>query len=590
LGYFVSPTKSQLIPTTDMIHLGFGINSVTSSFYLPEKKRAKFRGLRERLLSSGMASLHDIQSFVGKCNSLRLIFPAASLFSRQCSGLIRALPEVGSVPLSTDALQEISFWRFVDAFTRPVSWRKERHVQLCLSSDASPFAWGSTVVSGSTKMVFRDYFTADLCLSRDMCLKESLALYSTLQSVIHLLWDRRVDILMDNRGLVDAWNGLRASSPDLISVLQGVFLLSLEVNASLKLVWVPSKENPADAPSRVLSAMDTSLHVALREKLWVAFGPFSFDLMSLGSNVFSVFAFASLPFFSEYPCLGSSGTNVFSQSPPAGRLYVYPPFTLIPSILRLFLEWGSVEVVIVVPVSRRLPPWWALLQKYSVSSLTLCKAGDVGVVCFPGKRGFSPNTAPLKFGLSAFLCKFPASPLSPSFLPSASVKVIVVSDSMLKCLRGFSWPHPFSVQLLCSGGQLLMDSACRMYDAISGSRPSVCIINSGINDLSSGKGLLSFSSALGMIRSAASKFCGEVKVVFSSMTQTRDAELNVVVAKANAQAKDTCDFLGWHFVNNDYVLQSDLRDNVHLSSSGALKIHRALSHSLQVVSGFERRV
>jgi hypothetical protein len=71
------------------------------------------------------------------------------------------------------------------------------------------------------------------------------------------------------------------------------------------------------------------------------------------------------------------------------------------------------------------------------------------------------------------------------------------------------------------------------------------------------------------------------------MIQTRDAELNVMVARANIRVKDACDFLGWHFLNNDYVLQSDLRDSVHLNPSGTLKIHRALSHSLRVVSGLK---
>jgi hypothetical protein len=112
-------------------------------------------------------------------------------------------------PLSDDILEEIGFWRFVDAFIRPMSWRKEQHAQLRLSSDASPFGWGSNVIFWGLKTSFHDYFSSELCISRDMCYKEALALYSTLQSVIHLLWDHRVDVLVDNRGLVDAWDGLR---------------------------------------------------------------------------------------------------------------------------------------------------------------------------------------------------------------------------------------------------------------------------------------------------------------------------------------------------------------------------------------------
>lgn len=47
--------------------------------------------------------------------------------------------------------------------------------------------------------------------------------------------------------------------------------------------------------------------------------------------------------------------------------------------------------------------------------------------------------------------------------------------------------------------------------------------------------------------------------------------------------------LAGFFFNNDYVLQSDLRDDVHLNPSGALKVHRALSRSLGVVSGLGGR-
>jgi hypothetical protein len=65
----------------------------------------------------------------------------------------------------------------------------------------------------------------------------------------------------------------------------------------------------------------------------------------------------------------------------------------------------------------------------------------------------------------------------------------MVSDSMLRCLNRFSWSSPFSVQLLCSGGQPLMDTVCQMYD-----------MDSRINNFSSGGGELSFNDALSKIR------------------------------------------------------------------------------------------
>jgi hypothetical protein len=418
-----------------------------------------------------------------------------------------------------------------------------------------------------------------------MCYKEALALYCTLQSVIHLLWDHRVDVLVDNRGLVDAWDGLRGSSVALVSVLKNVFFLSLEFNTAISLTWVPSKANPADALSRALSRRDAMLHSLLRAKLWRALGPFSFDLMALGSNSFSSSTFGPLPFFSESHCPGFSGLNVFAQPPLAGSLYVFPPFVMVPALLWLFIEWGSVEVVMVVPIFRHSSPWLPLLQRFSCSSLPLFDAGASRVLCYPSKKGYAPNYLPTCFGLSAFLCRFPVSGVSSKLIEAPSVSVLVVADSKLKCLQGFSWPHPFSVKLFCTGGQHLMDTLCKMYGLIAHSQPMICIIHSGVNNLSSDCGELSIQAAANMIRSAAPKFCGGSKEIFLAIAQTRDAEQNALVSKANSLLFSMCGTLGWHFQNNDFILQQDLGANVHLGVSGAVKIHHALSHSLREVLG-----
>lgn len=192
------------------MHLGFGIDSTSSSFFLPEKRRLKFRGLRERLLTTGLATLHDMQSFIGKCNSLSLVFPAFNLFTRECRLLLQSLGE-SPAHLSSSVLREVLFWRFVDSFAEPVPWRREQHLVLRLSSDASDFAWGATIETSSGRHCIRDYWSSSQVRVDDMCLKEATALYFALQSFSELLWDRRVGVQVDNRGLWHAWRGLRAN-------------------------------------------------------------------------------------------------------------------------------------------------------------------------------------------------------------------------------------------------------------------------------------------------------------------------------------------------------------------------------------------
>ena len=314
LGYYVSPTKSTIVPTQKMIHLGFGIDSSSSSYYLTEKYRLKFQACRSALLAKKSACLKDIQKWVGKCNHLRLLFPANSLFTFQCRQLMSSLGDIAE-PLSSLALEEIEFWTFVDTFTEPVPFFHQQHASFTLSTDASGYAWGASVSLPSGPLELRDYWSSAL-FNHDICTKEALAVLFALRSLESRLYRRRVDAYVDNMGLVHAWSGLKTRSAELLGVLRELFLFCMDRRISLKMIWVSTKENPADAPSRILDRRDSMLSPVLRSCLWKRFGPLSFDLMATSSNVMRTPSGASLPFYSRDPLPSSAGTNVFAQRPP----------------------------------------------------------------------------------------------------------------------------------------------------------------------------------------------------------------------------------------------------------------------------------
>ena len=114
-------------------------------------------------------------------------------------------------------------------------------------------------------------------------------------------------------GLVHAWSGLRSKSAELTGVLQELFLFCVDHRICLKMIWVSTTQNPADAPSRILDRCDAMLSSALRSRLWSTYGPLSFDLMALPSNVMQSPSGVPLPFFSREPLPTSSGTDVFAQ-------------------------------------------------------------------------------------------------------------------------------------------------------------------------------------------------------------------------------------------------------------------------------------
>ena len=121
------------------------------------------------------------------------------------------------------------------------------------------------------------------------------------------------------------------------------------------------------------------LSPALRAHVWSVYGPLAFDLMALPSNVFRSPSGMRLPFFSRDPLSSSAGTDVFAQRPPAGRLYVFPPFALILPLVKLFVEWGGVEVVMILPSFPGSPPGWlSLLRPYVQDSVSLRRWGYWG--------------------------------------------------------------------------------------------------------------------------------------------------------------------------------------------------------------------
>ena len=567
-----------------MVHLGFGIDSRTMSYSITDKYRAKFRKCRLELLSRGTASLVDIQSWVGKCNHLRLVFPANSLFTFKARQFMAGLGDT-RLPIPPPVIEEIAFWSFVDSYTERVLFLQEQHVAVRLSTDASSYAWGASIESPQGPLTLRDYWSTHL-LTKDICAKEGLAVLFSLQAIEDRLFCRRVDVYVDNQGLALAWSGLRAKSEELAGVLQSLFLFTVDLRISLSLHWIPTDANPADAPSRALDRADCMLSSALRSKLWSVYGPFTFDLMALPSNALRAPSGRALPFFSRYPSPLSAGVNLFAQSPPRGRLYVFPPFGVIVSLIRLFMEWGGVEVVMVLPVFSRASSWASLLRPFVLDSLRLFSPSSVGVLRFPSSSGFHDNLLPVPYGMTAFRCLFPARPAPSLPLLPEPFRVLIVGDSVLRPLLSLTWHVSLRVAVRCFSGAALARVTAEASKLASMNCQAV-LIHAGVNDASRGgedfEALLSRSFQ--SLRSMASAHFARRKVLVSTACLTRLDDVNVRVGTVNRGLRELALQEGWQVVSNDNVRLPDLSDNVHLNASGTARLFRNINLALKSLGG-----
>ena len=210
-----------------------------------------------------------------------------------------------------------------------------------------------------------DFWQADD--PRPIHLKEADALLRALQASKDVTKDTRVIAHVDNRVVVDAWNNFRSRKEDLNILLLQLFQYTVDQNCDLNIVYINTKDNRADAPSRTtLDNQHTSLSAELWEKVERLFGPHNFDLMSLDSNVpYSLQYQELLPHYTPCRSPNSSGVDFFAQALPANRnFYIYPPAALVRPAYTFLKEECThpLAVTMIVEKPDCEPHWWKPLM------------------------------------------------------------------------------------------------------------------------------------------------------------------------------------------------------------------------------------
>ena len=266
-----------------------------------------------------------------------------------------------------------------------------------VATDASNFAWGGSLISPVSADT-SDYWKKEE-QSWDIATKEATALERVLLAFQNQLRNSRVDALVDNQAVVQAWNNQTGKSGSLNKALKRLFLTTVELNVSLHLSYISTHDNPADLHSRRLSAMDSQLCPALWEVVEQQFGGLTvhtYDLLALDSNAMKDKFGKCLPNFTPCPIPASSGVNLFAQDlsrhePFLEHPYVFPPSILVGPVLCFLKSFRRSCTVVVLDVYPR-KYWWPLIQCWSSRSLKLACKGDSQALLIPSKEGWINHT------------------------------------------------------------------------------------------------------------------------------------------------------------------------------------------------------
>ena len=103
---------------------------------------------------------------------------------------------------------------------------------------------------------------------------------------------------------------------DLNNPIKALFFTTMDLNILLHMLYVPSHENLADAPSRRSSSLDYTLASEIWNEVQLTFGGgqgHSCDLMALDSNAISDRLGHPLPHFTPQSSSGSIGVILFAH-------------------------------------------------------------------------------------------------------------------------------------------------------------------------------------------------------------------------------------------------------------------------------------
>lgn len=414
LGYFLNVSKSCFVPTQSLIYLGMRCDSSVGAFFLPLSKKEKFAVLREDILRRKAIPLVLLQKLVGKCISFTLAVPGAKLFTNEMNmAIAQASKRKGFIKIVGPLRAEIEYWRFLDSWNGSMKWLDERHCTIQVASDSSGYKWGGVLFQSDRNSTVEvgDFWKAEELL-QPIHVKEMYALCRCLLTLKARLQGKRVDAKVDNKALVDCWNRQHSRTQSVLLALKELFWITVDLNISLHVHLVASKENPADAPSRSWSFWDCMLSRACWmkvQRLLGGAGGHTIDLLSLDSNVQGDFQGHALPHFAPVPTPACLGVNVFAQCityAPGSvfeSCYAFPPLPLVGAVLR-FLKQEKARCTLVVPDVSPKRYWWPILVSECAKQVCLACRGDSDVLLCPSPQGFI-EFGPIPWDLYAFrLC------------------------------------------------------------------------------------------------------------------------------------------------------------------------------------------
>ena len=344
LGIVVNWEKSQLVPTQQMIYLGVLLDSIAFRASPALKRVEKLLSIGDIFLSCVKQPVSSWLELLGVLSSMIQLVPGGRLRMRSLQLALRRqwdqVDQSRLVEWSPLIQDDLSWWLDHDRLVLGVSL-EQVSPQLELWSDTSDVGWGAHI---------GDQVASDLWAPEDgecsINARELLAIERALKWFAPLLVGSSVAVFADNSTAVSYLRNQGGTHSSLLnSIAQRILHWAEDQSIVISPQFVMGKHNVlADAlsrPNQILGAEWTLKQEVFTDLCWR--WPVSIGLFATSQN-----HRCSL-YFSPYHDLNALGTDAQLQNWNGWQAYAFPPWSLIPAVLKKLRSSSGVLLTIVAP-------------------------------------------------------------------------------------------------------------------------------------------------------------------------------------------------------------------------------------------------
>ena len=344
MGFLINISKSSLIPSTTMLHLGYIWDTITFTLAVPENKVIALKEFCNIALSRPV-SLRFLQKILGTIESFRIAYIYAALHYRDLQRQVAN--SIGSgftwdvlITPSALARKDLHWWASCPNTLTPRSL-KPFNPQLIITTDSSSTGWGAFTSQNEEAYGF----WSDEDSIRHNNILETKAVLLAFQSLLRDSNNISVLVRSDNSTTISYINnqgGVRSES--ISDIIIELFEFCIKRTLYIQASFLCGRHNErADALSR--RSRDHTYSIT---PVFFSFLCNHFNVLPKSDLFASSINFKVPVYYSEGPDPQSSGFDAFLMNWP-DSIYAFPPINLVQQFLSYFLQFKIQMGLTIVP-------------------------------------------------------------------------------------------------------------------------------------------------------------------------------------------------------------------------------------------------